>query len=335
MDSINNYPKISIITPSYNQGQYLEQTILSVINQQYPNLEYIIIDGGSTDNSVEIIKKYEKYLTYWVSEKDNGQSHAINKGLEKCTGDIFNWINSDDYLAENSLWTVGRLFAEKKPDMIIGNLRTFNDQAKNEYIYRGKPQIYPELEFMNNVISQPTMFYAMRIIHSLGKEVCQNLRYVMDLNLWCQFRFRFPNAYIVYSDELLAHFREHQASKTVSESIGFSMEIDKILYTLLKIAKINTFYTDLFVTDKNNQVEIQGVLKGISLENINKQRLFNIYFTYNFSQQKSFNKRLYIALAYIFYNNFKPLKIYKTLLADYLFPEIYKKIKFIWKRTKN
>ena len=82
----------SIITPSYNQGQYIEQTIQSVLNQNYPNLEYIIIDGGSTDNTVEIIKKYEKHLKFWVSEKDKGQANAINKGLQYCTGEIFNWI---------------------------------------------------------------------------------------------------------------------------------------------------------------------------------------------------------------------------------------------------
>jgi glycosyltransferase involved in cell wall biosynthesis len=91
-------PKISILTPSYNQGQYIEQTIQSILSQNYPNLEYIVIDGGSTDNTVEILKKYDQHITYWVSEKDRGQSHAINKGIEKCTGVLFNWLNSDDYL---------------------------------------------------------------------------------------------------------------------------------------------------------------------------------------------------------------------------------------------
>src|SRR5262245_53985018 len=88
--------KLSIVTPSFNQGRFLEETLLSVLNQGYENLEYIVIDGGSTDNSVEIIKRYEDRLAYWVSEKDRGQVHAINKGLEKVTGDVFAFINSDD-----------------------------------------------------------------------------------------------------------------------------------------------------------------------------------------------------------------------------------------------
>lgn len=105
-----NYPKISIITPSFNQGKFLEGTILSVLNQNYPNLEYIIMDGGSTDNSIEIIKKYVDKLTYWQSKPDDGQSAAINEGFRHATGEIFCWLNSDDQYTEGALKIVGEYF---------------------------------------------------------------------------------------------------------------------------------------------------------------------------------------------------------------------------------
>ena len=97
------YPKITVVTPSYNQGQFIEATIQSVIGQQYPNLEYIVCDGGSTDETVEILKKYTDKITWWCSEKDKGQSDAINKGMRKATGDIVCWINSDDVLLPGTL----------------------------------------------------------------------------------------------------------------------------------------------------------------------------------------------------------------------------------------
>ncbi len=108
--------KISVVTPSYNQGPYLEKTILSVIEQGYPNLEYIIIDGGSTDNSLEIIKKYERHLSYWVSEKDRGQSHAINKGFGHAGGDLFGWLNSDDFYAPDALKTAAEVYQANPAD---------------------------------------------------------------------------------------------------------------------------------------------------------------------------------------------------------------------------
>ena len=126
-----NYPKISIVTPSFNQGEYLEETICSILGQNYPNLEYIIVDGGSTDNSVEIIKKYEHRLAWWCSEKDNGHGHALNKGLGKCTGDIMAWLNSDDKYFPWTLYTVAEIFNEYKYVMwIVGKNAWFDEKGR-------------------------------------------------------------------------------------------------------------------------------------------------------------------------------------------------------------
>ena len=120
-------PKISVVEPSYNQGSYIEETILSIIKQNYPQLELIIIDGGSNDNSVEVIKRYLPYLTYFVSEKDNGQAHALNKGFAKASGDICSYLNSDDVYLDNIFWKIRDFYLKNKfcwiySDVLIGQV---------------------------------------------------------------------------------------------------------------------------------------------------------------------------------------------------------------------
>ena len=149
------WPRITIVTPNYNQGQFIEETIRSVLLQGYPNLEYIIIDGGSTDNSVEIVKKYEQYLAYWVSEPDRGQSHAINKGFERCTGDYVAWMNSSDCYMPGALQYIFGNSKINNSDFIYG-ISTYAGRSLNEK----QVVCNPKMEFLK-------IKYLLRFFYSM------------------------------------------------------------------------------------------------------------------------------------------------------------------------
>ena len=153
------WPRVSIVTPSYNQAAYLEATIRSVLLQGYPNLEYIIIDGGSTDETTSIIRKYESWIGYWSSEPDEGQGHAINKGFEKATGEIFGWLNSDDVYAKSALEIAGRvLSSEKSVAFLYGDCDVID--ARGSKLGHIKSQAGGPEEFLSgSFIPQPSTFF--------------------------------------------------------------------------------------------------------------------------------------------------------------------------------
>lgn len=212
-------PKISIVTPSYNQGQFLEKTILSIINQNYPNLEYIIMDGGSTDNSVEIIKKYQAHLTYWQSAPDNGPASAINNGFKKATGEIFAYLNSDDKYYPGTLAAIAQYFAANPEiGLVYGDIMFIDSNGKTKR-HLGSKRFRPtqlSLKMMAagyNTIPQQATFWHQEIYRQVGGFNEENTtswdgEFFTDAAiLGHQFK---------YIPKLLAKFRIHTASITGS-----------------------------------------------------------------------------------------------------------------------
>ncbi|HOZ68245.1 MAG TPA: glycosyltransferase family 2 protein [Chitinophagaceae bacterium] len=207
-----NAPRISIITPSFNQGDFIEETILSVLNQDYPNLEYIIIDGGSTDQTVDIIKKYSDRISYWVSEKDRGQSHAINKGFERAKGEIINWINSDDQLMPGTLHKLAALFnVDPELMMVHGRIEYFGETRP--YYSVNLPAKDLDTRYISHIcMPQPATFYRRQLLLEQGL-LDESLHFSMDTDLFVRAGLHYK---IHQSDEVFARFRLHSASKSVS-----------------------------------------------------------------------------------------------------------------------
>jgi len=216
-------PKLSIVTPSYNQGQFLEETILSVLDQKYSNLEYIVIDGGSTDESVEIIRRYEKHLAYWVSEKDRGQVHAINKGIAKTTGDIFGFINSDDVYFPDTFNTVVEHFQNRPAtEWVCGDTVMFGEGFATELISAVIPKSAAHALSWAYQAPQPGHFWKRELVKDGFDE---KWRYDFDHDLYV--RLLLAGHTCEHIARTFAGYRLHGQSKTVAESRRFDEEFDR------------------------------------------------------------------------------------------------------------
>ena len=227
-------PRISLVTPTYQQASTLRETVESVLRQDHRDLDYWVIDAGSKDGTVELLREYENDPRFhWISEPDRGQSDAINKGLARCTGEIFNWINSDDYLEPSALTRVADAFAKNpRADIVSGATAEFRDPSPQEFNrIRLQLRNTAEASITVGVFCQPSTFWRTEIVRGLGG-IDPALHYVLDWDLWVRYLARHGQENVVRIDDLLAHYRHHAAAKTATGSGQFYDEAKTVFHNL-------------------------------------------------------------------------------------------------------
>lgn len=214
-----NLPLVSIITPSFQQGRFIDDTIQSVLTQDYPKIEYIVIDAQSTDDTIEILESYGQQFV-WLSEADNGQANAINKGLNLSHGDIVTWLNSDDLLKPGAVRAIVDKFNEyPEAGLVFGDLDLVDENRKMLQSVK-LSDILPEELLFGNVIGQPNVFIRKDVFETTGY-INEKYHYVFDLDLWLRIAFRYTTHHISQS---IAEFRLHGESKSVLSRQKFASE---------------------------------------------------------------------------------------------------------------
>lgn len=219
---------VSIVTPSYNQGKYLEQTILSVLNQEFQRIEYIVVDGASTDESVQIIGKYSNQLAYWASEKDKGQADAINKGFARATGEIIAWLNSDDYYLPGTIGAVVKVFKEN-PDVVLvyGNMLAVDENGRTFNTLNYKQLTFEDL-LCFQIIGQPAVFMRRSALQKTSG-LDSTFHFLLDHLLWIRIA---KHGRILHINQTWSAARYHPEAKNIAKAAEFGREAFRILETI-------------------------------------------------------------------------------------------------------
>lgn len=219
--------KISVVTPSFNQGIFLEETIKSVLSQNYPNLEYVVIDGGSTDNSVDIIKKYQSHLHYWCSKPDKGHADAINRGFSHTSGEIMAWINSDDKYLPWTFTIVNKIFRQfPQVNWLVGFNSWWNDEGVLINAEKRPKNIYDFLLGNYGWIQQESVFWRRSLWEKAGGYINQDMKLMVDGELWCRF-FLLDELYSI--DCILGGYRLHSTNRAKDNLANCMAEMAKAI----------------------------------------------------------------------------------------------------------
>jgi len=274
---MTNYPKISIVTPNINGAEYLEDTIKSVVEQNYPNLEYIVIDGGSKDESVDIIKKYQNQITYWTSEPDDGMYHAIQKGFARSTGEIMAWINSDDMYHKKAFYTIAEIFGSfEQVKWLVGATTAYDTLGRTVLVRPSR--LFTKYDFYNRdfrFIQQESTFWRRSLWQVSGSSLDLSHKYASDLALWVKF-FHYEKLYVI--DALIGGFRwrlKNQLSLDHREE--YLKETDTIL-------------SSVFLKEEDNLILLRYKTLLLIDKCLNKLNLFNLDWMIRFYRRKYFNE---------------------------------------------
>jgi glycosyltransferase involved in cell wall biosynthesis len=233
INSINCLPLVTIVTPSFNQGRFIRETIESVLAQDYPNIEYMVVDGCSRDETLDILKEYGERIC-WISEKDNGQTEAINKGWKMGNGQIFAWLNSDDTYLPGAV-TNAVAFLKANPNAMLVYGEGWHIKEDGEIIERYPTEPFNLLRLAETCyICQPTVFLRKKLLDEIGY-LDESLNYCMDYDLWIRAAKRYPLSYI---DKYLAKSRLYAATKTISQQVDVCREVMETMHRHFNIVAL-------------------------------------------------------------------------------------------------